>query len=319
MKTVVVTGAAGFLGSHLCEAFLRQDYRVVAIDNFITSNSKNIDFLNQFSPNFLFVQMDVCEDWASIQKKITASVEFVFHFSSPASPKNYQKFPFETISANTEGLMNALRFAKSQNARLIFASSSEVYGDPLLNPQHEAYLGNVNTFGPRACYDEAKRLGETLIYEFNRRYDGQHGLVRIFNTYGPRMNIKDGRVIINFLNQARQKQNLTLYGDGSHTRSFCYVEDLIRGVIQYARSSVCEPVNLGNPDEISILALAQTIQTLHPETSPGLDFKALPQDDPQQRRPSIVKAQELLGWSPTIDLKTGLQRMKEWLSDASHD
>ncbi|MFS4459346.1 NAD-dependent epimerase/dehydratase family protein [Bdellovibrio sp. HCB2-146] len=315
MKTVVITGVAGFLGSHLAEYFLYQGYKVFGIDNFLTSDHSNIEYLQKISSHFYFQEMDASDDWTQFSEKIGNSVEFVFHFASPASPRKYQALPFETISANTQGLLKALSFARAHGARVVFASSSEVYGDPLQNPQKETYLGNVNTFGPRACYDEAKRLGETLIYEFNRHHGNKHGLVRIFNTYGPRMNCEDGRVIINFLTQAQRGENLTIFGDGSHTRSFCYVEDLIRGIVQYARSNIFEPVNLGNPQEISIATLARQVQELHLEKSLQLDFKPLPQDDPQQRRPDITKAQELLQWSPQVGLKEGLLRMKSWLHE----
>lgn len=315
MKTVIVTGAAGFLGSHLCETFLYHGYQVWGLDNFLTSDGGNIEFLKNLSPHFFFRQMDICQSWNDIEREVQGPVEFVFHFASPASPKNYQALPFETISANTEGLLKALKFAHSRSARLIFASTSEVYGDPLQNPQKESYFGNVNTYGARACYDEAKRLGEAMIYEFNRIYGHRHGLVRIFNTYGPRMNFADGRVIINFLSQAQTTRKLTIYGDGSHTRSFCYVDDLIRGVVQYAQSPIYEPLNLGNPDEITILRLAQIVQAIHPESAISLDFQPLPQDDPKQRRPDIEKAHVLLGWSPQVDLKSGLLRMKSWLHE----
>lgn len=315
MKTVVVTGAAGFLGSHLCETFLYQGYQVWGLDNFLTSDRSNIENLKKISPHFRFKEMNICQEWQSLETDIQGPVEFVFHFASPASPSKYQSLPFETIFANTDGLLKALNFAKSRSARLIFASSSEVYGDPLRNPQVETDLGNVNTFGPRACYDEAKRLGETLIYEFNRLHGNRHGLVRIFNTYGPRMNSEDGRVIINFLTQAQRGENLTIYGTGSHTRSFCFVEDLIQGILKYARAEIYEPMNLGNPSEISVLALARLVQEIHSENNLQLEFRPLPPDDPHQRRPDISKARELLQWSPQVDLKSGLLRMKSWLHE----
>lgn len=315
MNTVIVTGAAGFLGSHLAELYLKNGYKVVGIDNFLCSDKKNVIQLHKKYKNFEFFEEDVSSDWDSFLPKRLEELEFIFHFASPASPKNYQRYPFETISANSVGLLNALNFAHRYDSRVIFASTSEVYGDPLVPKQSEFYWGNVNSFGPRACYDESKRLGEAIIFEFNRTKEARHGIVRIFNTYGPQMNHEDGRVIINFLLQAQQGEALTVYGDGQHTRSFCYVDDLINGVNLYARSGIVVPMNLGSPVEISIQELASYIQELYPEKKLKIQNLPLPTNDPRVRCPDISKAQSELSWRPTISLQQGLFRMKAWLEE----
>lgn len=315
MNTVIVTGAAGFLGSHLAEHYLIKGHKVIGIDNFLCSDRKNVDLLERKYPQFNFLAQDVTTSWDSVESHLEGSLLYVLHFACPASPKNYQNHPFETIGANTTGLLNALRFSHKHNGRTIFASSSEVYGDPLVPIQSEGYWGNVNTFGPRSCYDESKRMGESIIYEFNRLHGQRHGLVRIFNTYGPRMNHADGRVIINFLIQAEKNLPLTVYGDGSQTRSFCYVDDLILGIGLYANSSLSEPINLGNPQENTIHQLTQQIRDLYNDREVHINYEPLPTDDPQRRRPDIQKAQSLLGWTPEVSIAEGLTRMRSWLQN----
>ena len=317
MKTVLVTGAAGFLGSHLAEFYLKKNYHVVGVDNLSTSNMDNVEYLKSRHQGYQFFKFDACGDWGFLKNEIKGSLEYVFHFASPASPPLYQKLAFETIDINTNGLLKALNFAQENKGRVVFASTSEVYGDPAISPQVESYWGNVNSFGPRSCYDEAKRLGETLIFEFNRKHQSNHGLVRIFNTYGPRMNPDDGRVVINFLVQAERNEAMTIYGDGSQTRSFCYVDDLINGITKYAESTLSFPVNLGNPHEFSILGLAQIVKEMYPAKNLEIKFFDLPTDDPKIRRPDTTLAQKHLGWTPQVDLKIGLGRMQAWLKETA--
>lgn len=306
--TVVITGAAGFIGSNLSHRFLKDGFNVVGIDNFATGLRSNIENLKT-NEHFNFIEADVSssDEWFDSAKKIVQSpLAYVFHFASPASPPHYQRLSLETIRVNTLGLENCLSFADTFKARVVFASTSEVYGDPAVHPQVEEYWGNVNSFGKRACYDESKRLGEAIIYSWNERYKTKHGLVRIFNTYGPRMNPNDGRVIVNFLLQAMDGQKLTVYGDGKQTRSFCYIDDLISGLLLYARSSLCEPVNLGNGHEFTILELINELKAIFPQKQLQVDFMPLPADDPKQRRPNTSKAEKLLGWKAQIPLREGL-------------
>ena len=318
MKTVLITGAAGFLGSHLAEHYLKKNYHVVGVDNLSTSNMNNVDYLKSMYSGYVFHKFDACGDWNFLKNEIKGSLAYVFHFASPASPPLYQKLAFETIDINTNGLLKALNFAQDNGGRVVFASTSEIYGDPAISPQVESYWGNVNSFGPRSCYDEAKRLGETLIFEFNRKHQSQHGLVRIFNTYGPRMNPDDGRVVINFLVQAERGEALTIYGDGSQTRSFCYVDDLISGITKYAESTLSIPVNLGNQHEFSILGLAEVVKKMYPEKNLAIKFFELPKDDPKLRRPDTTLAHTHLGWTPQVDLQIGLERMRSWLKESNY-
>lgn len=313
MKTVIVTGAAGFLGSHLSEFYLKQGYQVLGVDNFLTSGPDNIELLQKQYSSFRFFNQDASQDWEALTPWIQGSLQYVFHFASPASPEKYQLYPFETMAVNTQGLLQGLKFAQTHGGRLIYASSSEVYGHPQVSPQPESYFGYVNSFGPRACYNGAKRLGESVIFEFNRLHQGRHGMVRIFNTYGPRMNLQDGRVVINLLLQAERSLPLTIYGDGSQTRSFCYVDDLVQGVCKYAESDLTSPLNLGNPSEITVLELASAIQELYASRELTMQFKSLPVDDPLQRKPDIQQAHSQLGWAPETELKQGLRKMKDWL------
>lgn len=317
MRTVVVTGAAGFLGSHLAEYYLKLGYHVIGVDNLLTSSLENIVFLQNQYRNFKFLQRDASEDWGPLSGYLQGALLYVFHFASPASPKMYHQFPFETMTVNTQGLLKGLEFAERNGGRLVFASSSEVYGEAQVNPQAESYYGHVNSFGPRACYNGAKRLGESIVFEFNRLHKGRHGAVRIFNTYGPRMDLKDGRVVINLMVQARKSLPLTIYGDGGQTRSFCYVDDLIRGIHAYAESDISQPLNLGNPMEVQILELATMIKNLFSEKNLSFQFSPLPKDDPIQRKPDIGLAWSKLQWRPEISLTQGLKEMNDWLAQLS--
>lgn len=317
-KSVLVTGGIGFLGSHLCEFFLRQNYSVIAVDNLCTALPSNQAFLEELGKErFLFINADVSKPWneweGQVSKHIQNGVDFVFHFASPASPPLYQKLALETMWVNSIGLSHALKWADAYNARCVFASTSEVYGDPEVHPQTESYRGSVNTTGPRSCYDEAKRFGESLVHTHNWKTGTSHGMVRIFNTYGPRMNPSDGRVVINLLTQAQQGLPLTIYGDGLQTRSFCYVDDLIAGIVAYAKSSECSPINLGTPEEFTILELSKEIQRMFEGKKLTLKHLDFPQDDPLQRQPDLRLAQQKLGWTPTTSLKDGLLKLNSWL------
>lgn len=321
-ETVLITGGAGFIGSHLCEMFLKRGSRVICVDDFSTGQKKNIALFEKNQKLFTFVQADVSRNWGiwqhNLPETLLASVDHVFHFASPASPPHYQRLALETMWVNTLGLQNALNFANSVGAHLVFASTSEVYGDPNCSPQPETYWGNVNSFGPRSCYDEAKRFGESLIYTWNEKHQTRHGMVRIFNTYGPRMHLEDGRVVINFLTQASRNKPLTIYGDGRQTRSFCFVDDLIQAIDKYSEAELSEPVNIGNDKEFTILELADIVNELYGIKHP-FDFKPLPKDDPTQRRPDLTKAKKMLSpWEPRIELREGLTMMKRWLESEGH-
>lgn len=325
-NTVLVTGAGGFLGSHLTQHYLELGYRVIGVDNFSSGFKKNKAYLESLpqATNLTFVIADVCKTWDWFEKlsiDIKQDLRFVFHFASPASPPIYQQLSLETMWVNSWGLNLALETAQAYGAQVIFASTSEVYGDPGLTPQPESYWGNVNSFGARSCYDEAKRFGEALIYSFNQRHKSNHGLVRIFNTYGPRMNPKDGRVIINFLVQALKNEDLTVYGDGQQSRSFCYVDDLISGISQYAELGLAEPMNIGNPTEFTVLQLAEVVENIFKDKKLKITFHGLPADDPRQRRPDITFAKSKLPtWDPKVNLRQGLDQMIKWLqSEVSND
>jgi len=312
--SVIVTGAGGFIGSHLCLKLLDSKCSVIGIDNFCTGDRRNLKLLKSHpnSQNLRFIEDDCTKSWPDLIGEVD-KLDLVIHLASPASPPLYQSMPLETLRVNSTGLKEALMFATDRKARVVFASTSEVYGDALVHPQPESYWGNVNSFGPRSCYDEAKRFGEALLYTWNQVHGTKHGLFRIFNTYGPQMNPEDGRVIVNFLEQARKSEPLTIYGDGSQTRSFCYVSDLVDGILKYAASDLAEPVNLGNPKEFSILELVETIKDIYGKEL-ETKFLPLPTDDPMQRQPDISKAKESLNWSPKIELKEGLQKTMSWLS-----
>jgi len=302
MKTILVTGGAGFLGSHLCDRLLAQGHHVICLDSFLTGGRDNLQHLKA-ERNFSLIEQDI------ITPLSLEHVDEIYNLACPASPVHYQHDPIHTMKTSVLGALNMLELARLTGARIFQASTSEVYGDPLIHPQTEAYLGHVNTIGPRACYDEGKRAAETLFFDYHRQYGVEIKVVRIFNTYGPRMAADDGRVVSNFIVQALRGEVLTIYGDGSQTRSFCYVDDLIEGFIRLMESDthVLGPVNLGNPGEFTMLELATQVLKLTGSTS-KLSFLPLPQDDPKQRCPDITRARKVLGWTPAIDLVTGLQK-----------
>ena len=301
---VLVTGAGGFLGSHLCDALLAEGHRVTGTDNFSTGNPANLAHLKN-EPRFELVEQDICEPFDC------GPVDSVFNFASPASPVDYMRIGIETLRVGSDGTRNALEIAKKYNARFLHASTSECYGDPEVHPQPESYWGHVNPVGPRSVYDEAKRFSEAMVMAYHRYYGVDTRLVRIFNTYGPRLQGSDGRVISNLMMQALHGEDLTVYGDGTQTRSFCYVSDEIEGILRLSRSDEHDPVNIGNPEEWTILECARVVLEVTGSAS-KVRFAPLPQDDPVQRRPDISKAKALLGWEPKIDLKTGLQLCLEF-------
>src|SRR2546425_456750 len=298
---VLVTGAAGFIGSHLCEFLLGRGCEVVGMDNFITGSPDNLAAF-ETAPCFRFVRQDVTEYIA-----VEEPVEWVLHFASPASPLDYLELPIQTLKVGALGTHNALGLARAKGAKFLLASTSEVYGDPLVHPQREDYWGHVNPIGPRGVYDEAKRFAEALTMAYHRTHGVETRIVRIFNTHGPRMRLNDGRVVPNFISQALRGEPLTVYGDGSQTRSFCYVSDLVEGLVRLLRSDHSEPVNCGNPMEISILQFAERIKALIGSKS-EIVFRPLPEDDPRVRQPDITKARTLLGWEPRVALEDGLRR-----------
>src|SRR5918998_1136763 len=300
MATCIVTGGAGFLGSHLCDHLLAQGHRVICIDNLDTGSLSNIEHIRD--QNFHFVNHDLTEYVA-----IDEPVDRIFHMASPASPIDYSRLPLHTLKVGSMGTHHMLGVAKAKRARFLIASTSEVYGDPQVHPQPESYWGHVNPIGPRGVYDEAKRYAEALTMAYHRQQGVDTAIVRIFNTYGPRMRPHDGRAIPTFLRQALQDRPLTVFGDGSQTRSFCYVDDLVDGIIRLAESGYNDPVNVGNPDEYTLLQLAEAVIEATGSRS-EIVFEALPTDDPQVRRPDITLARELLGWEPTVQLRDGLQR-----------
>jgi len=300
MATCLVTGGAGFLGSHLCDELLRRGHRVICADNFETGSLKNIEHIRV--PEFRYLHVDIVEPFF-----IDEDVDFVYHLASPASPIDYLRLPLHTLKVGSHGTHHALGLAKKHRARFLVASTSEVYGDPQVHPQPESYWGHVNPIGPRGVYDEAKRYAEALTMAYHRQQGVDTAIIRIFNTYGARMRPHDGRAIPTFLRQALQDRPITVFGDGSQTRSFCYVDDLIRGMIALAESGVHHPVNVGNPNEFTLLELAEAVIDITGSKS-EIVYEALPVDDPQVRQPDITLAREILGWEPEVDLKEGLQR-----------
>ena len=300
-KTVLITGGAGFIGSHLCELFLGKGYKVICVDNLITGKLSNISHLLKNS-NFRFIKHNISE-----RINVKGPVHYVLHFASPASPIDYLKFPIQTLKVGSLGTHNALGLAKAKKAKFLLASTSEVYGDPLINPQPETYWGNVNSVGPRGVYDEAKRFAEAITMAYHRYHKIDTKIVRIFNTYGQRMREEDGRAIPNFISQALNDKPITVYGKGDQTRSFCYVSDLINGIYWLLMSAENYPTNIGNPNEMTILKLAKEIIRLTGSKS-RIMHKGLPTDDPKVRRPNIAKAKDLLSWRPKVDLETGLTR-----------
>jgi dTDP-glucose 4,6-dehydratase len=310
MKRILITGAAGFLGSHLCDRFIKEDYFVIAMDNLITGNLKNIEHLFKLK-NFEFYHHDVTKF-----VNIPGHLDYILHFASPASPIDYLKIPIQTLKVGSLGTHNLLGLARVKKARILIASTSEVYGDPLVHPQTEEYYGNVNTIGPRGVYDEAKRFQESITMAYHTFHGVDTRIVRIFNTYGPRMRLNDGRVIPAFIGQALRGEDLTVFGDGMQTRSFCYVDDQVEGIYRLLHSDYTQPVNIGNPDEITIKDFAKEIIRLT-GTSQKIMYHPLPVNDPLQRQPNINKAKALLDWEPKIDRSTGMEITYDYFKSLS--
>lgn len=309
MARAVITGGAGFIGSHLCERFLEEGHEVVCVDNFITGSPDNIAHLFG-KPGFQLIEHDV-----SNYVYVPGEVDYIMHFASPASPVDFPRIPIQTLKVGSLGTHNLLGLAKAKGARLLLASTSEVYGDPLVHPQVETYYGNVNPIGPRGVYDEAKRFAESITMAYHRYHDVETRIVRIFNTFGPRMRLDDGRVLPNFMGQALRGDPITIYGDGSQTRSFCFVDDLVDGIYRLLLSDEATPVNIGNPDEITILQLAEEIIELTGSSS-QLAYEPLPEGDPKVRRPNIDKAKALLDWTPQVTRADGLDRCLDYFARA---
>jgi dTDP-glucose 4,6-dehydratase len=304
-KTVLITGAAGFLGSHLCDRFIANGFRVIGMDNYITGDQDNIHHLFKY-PNFEFIEHDITN-----HIDIDQTIDYILHFASPASPIDYLKIPIQTLKVGSLGTHNLLGLAKAKNARILIASTSEVYGDPLVHPQSEDYFGNVSSIGPRGVYDEAKRFQEALTMAYHRFHGLETRIARIFNTYGPRMRLNDGRVIPAFMGQSLRGEDLTVFGDGSQTRSFCYVDDLIEGVYRLLFSDYTLPVNLGNPEEITIIEFAEEILALT-NTNQKIKYKPLPKDDPLKRQPDISLAKKILNWTPKVNRREGMKKTLEY-------
>jgi dTDP-glucose 4,6-dehydratase len=305
MRTVI-TGGAGFVGSHLCERFLAEGHEVVCVDNLLTGHRRNIAHLAD-DPRFSFVEHNISEPL-----RIDGPVDNILHFASPASPADYLAHPIPTLKVGSLGTHNALGLAKAKDARILLASTSEIYGDPEVHPQREDYWGHVNPIGPRGCYDEAKRFAEAICMAYHRYHGVKTRIVRIFNTYGPRMRLNDGRVLPAFMGQVLRGEPMTVFGQGDQTRSFCYVTDLVEGIYRLLLSETSDPVNIGNPSEITVLELAKEIIAMVPGTKSTVIYKDLPQDDPKRRRPDITRAQQLLGWNPTVERADGLRRTLDY-------
>ncbi len=312
MKRVLITGAAGFLGSHLCDRFIKEGYHVMAMDNLITGDLKNIEHLFKLE-HFEFYHHDV-----SKFVHVPGELDYILHFASPASPIDYLKIPIQTLKVSSLGTHNLLGLAKAKKARILVASTSEVYGDPMVHPQTEDYWGNVNPIGPRGVYDEAKRFMEAITMAYHTYHNVETRIIRIFNTYGPRMRLNDGRVLPAFIGQALRGEDLTMFGDGSQTRSFCYVDDLVEGIYRLLMSDHIYPVNIGNPQEISIKEFGEEIIKLTGTTQKLISLP-LPQDDPKQRKPDITKAKEILGWEPKVQRAEGLKITYEYFKSLSNE
>jgi len=311
-KRILITGAGGFLGSHLCDTFIQEDYEVIGMDNFITGNENNISHLFKLKP-FSFYHHDV-----SNYVHIPGELDYILHFASPASPIDYLKMPIQTLKVGSLGTHNLLGLAKSKNARMLIASTSEVYGDPLEHPQKETYWGNVNPIGPRSVYDEAKRFQEAITMAYHTFHGVETRIVRIFNTYGPRMRMDDGRALPTFFSQAMKGEDITVFGDGSQTRSFCYVDDLINGIRSLLLSDYHLPVNCGNPVEITIKQAAEEVISLTKSKS-KIVYKDLPKDDPKVRQPDISRAKEILGWEPKVSREEGMKMTYEYFKTQLHE
>lgn len=311
-KRVLITGAAGFLGSHLCDRFIKEDFEVIGMDNLITGNMDNLEHLLPLE-QFTFYHQDV-----SNYVHVSGKLDYILHFASPASPIDYLKIPIQTLKVGSLGTHNLLGLARAKNARMLIASTSEVYGDPLVHPQTEEYYGNVNPIGPRGVYDEAKRFQEALTMAYHTYHGLETRIVRIFNTYGPRMRLNDGRVLPAFIGQALRGEDLTIFGDGSQTRSFCYVDDQVDGIFRLLMSDYALPVNIGNPDEITIKQFAEEVIKLT-GTKQKVVYQDLPKDDPMQRQPNITKAQEILGWSPKVGRAEGLKITFDYFKSLPED
>jgi dTDP-glucose 4,6-dehydratase len=305
VKTAVVSGAAGFVGSHMCDLLLSRDVAVIALDNLLTGAERNVDHLRGHR-DFAFRHQDVTRPF-----EIEVPVDYVIHMASPASPKDYLMYPIETLDVGSIGTRNMLELAQAKNAKFLITSTSESYGDPNVHPQVETYWGNVNPVGPRSCYDESKRFAEAMTMAYHRARGVKTSIARIFNTYGPRMKLNDGRVVPAFMDQALRGEPITVFGDGSQTRSFCYVSDLVEGLYRLLLSEEPYPVNLGNPREMTISEFANVIREMT-GTRAGIVYEPLPQDDPKQRQPDITKAKKLLGWSPVVGLEEGMQKTVEY-------
>jgi dTDP-glucose 4,6-dehydratase len=311
-KRVLITGAAGFLGSHLCDKFIAEDFEIIAMDNLITGDIKNLQHLFKL-PQFEFYHHDITKF-----VHVPGKIDYILHFASPASPIDYLKIPIQTLKVGSLGTHNLLGLAKEKKARILIASTSEVYGDPLVHPQTEEYFGNVNTIGPRGVYDEAKRFQESITMAYHRFHGLETRIARIFNTYGPRMRLNDGRVIPAFIGQSLRGEDLTVFGDGMQTRSFCYVDDEVEGLYRLLLSDYPLPVNIGNPEEITILDFAKEIIKLT-GTEQKIIFKPLPQDDPMQREPDISKAKKILGWEPKVSREEGMKKTFEYFKNLSKE
>ena len=307
MPRTLITGGAGFLGSHLCDRLIDEGHKVICMDNLVTGNTENIEHLFELGQDrFRFVEYDVTD-----YIHVNGDLDYVLHFASPAAPEDYLRLPIQTLKVGALGTHKALGLAKAKDARLLLASTSEVYGDPLVHPQPEDYWGNVNPIGERGVYDEAKRFAEAITMAYNRYHGVETRIVRIFNTYGPRMRIDDGRALPTFMSQALRGDPLTVYGDGSQTRAFCYVDDLVDGIYRLLMSDESDPVNIGNPDEITIKEFAEEIIKIT-GTGSSITYEELPEDDPQVRQPDISRAREILDWEPKVDRKEGLRRTLEY-------